>query len=296
MAESTLRLHIAVPARVMRSPRRQRRVQVTALWPSLALLALLTIVAVLGERIAPYEPDAPSLTAALEPPLLFGGTLDHPLGTDGIGRDLLSRVIVGARISLLVGLSATLGAGLIGVALGLAAGYHGGTIGLVTSWLMDVQQALPFVIVAIGLVAVRGPSASMTILVLALTSWVAYARIVRLTTRALRNATFVEAAQVAGAGTRRVLARHVLPNVLPAVLVVGSQQAGAMLLYEAALSFLGLGVPSSSITWGGMVADGRETAVTAPWVSIVPGLAIVLVVLAFTSLADGLNRRFTERS
>jgi peptide/nickel transport system permease protein len=161
----------------------------------------------------------------------------------------------------------------------------------VVNFLVDVQMTLPFVVVGIAVVAVLGNSLTNVIVVLAITGWVAYARIVRLQTMALRNSSFIDAARAIGVGPVRLLWRHMLPNIAGPIIVIASQQIAAMILYEAALSYLGLGVPSSRITWGGMVADGRETLLTTWWVSTIPGIAIVLTVLGFNLVGDWLRDR-----
>jgi peptide/nickel transport system permease protein len=196
--------------------------------------------------------------------------------------------VTGARISLLIGGVATLAAGAVGSLLGAVAGYAGGRVDRVVTFLADVQLALPFVIVAIAVTAALGNSLRNVVFVLAVTGWVGYARIVRLQTLSLRAAPFVEAARVAGAGPGRILLRHLLPNLATPIVVVASQQVAALILFEAALSYLGLGLPGETVTWGGMVADGRDQLLTAPWVSALPGAAIALTVLGFNLLGDWL--------
>jgi peptide/nickel transport system permease protein len=255
------------------------------------IISLLILIALFGQYVITTDPNKQDLVNRLAPPFLFGGTTDHVLGTDGVGADLLARLVAGARISLIVGVVATLVAGAIGVTLGLLAGYAGGLVDTVVNFLVDVQMTLPFVVVGIAVVAVLGNSLTNVIIVLAVTGWVAYARIVRLQTRALRNAPFIDAARAIGVGPGRMLGRHMLPNIAGPVVVIASQQIAAMILYEAALSYLGLGVPSSRITWGGMVADGRQTLLTAWWVSTIPGIAIALTVLGFNLFGDWLRDR-----
>jgi peptide/nickel transport system permease protein len=261
----------------------------------LAIAAVLVVAATVGPLLLPTAPATQDLAGRLAPPVWGGGGWDHPLGTDGLGRDLLARVIAVARVSLLVGVAATLVAGVFGVALGLVAGSLGGWVDRAVTWAADVQLALPFVVVAVAVAATLGPSLRNVVLVLAVTGWVGYARIVRLQARTLRSAPFVEAARALGAGRGRLLLRHLLPNLLGPVAVVASQQVAAMVLYEAALSYLGLGVPSETVTWGRMVADGQETLATAWWVSAVPGAALALAVLGGNLLgdwaADALARR-----
>jgi peptide/nickel transport system permease protein len=264
-----------------------------------SIVVLLVLTALFGELVITTDPNEQDLLNRLSPPYLFGGTTDHLLGTDGVGADLLARLVAGARISLIVGVVATLVAGLVGVTLGLLAGYAGGAVDSIVSFLVDVQMTLPFVVVGIAVVAVLGNSLTNVIVVLAVTGWVAYARIVRLQTRALRNAPFIDAARAIGVGPVRLLWRHMLPNIAGPIIVIASQQIAAMILYEAALSYLGLGVPSNRITWGGMVADGRQTLLTAWWVSTIPGIAIALTVLGFNLVGDWLRDRLdpvTRRS
>jgi peptide/nickel transport system permease protein len=255
----------------------------------LALVVLLVLAALVGPWIVGIDPGRQDLRGRFAPPVWDGGTSEHLLGTDQLGRELLARIVQGARVSLAIGVTATGIAGALGVALGLIAGYRGGLADRVISFAVDVQQTIPFVVVAIGVVTVLRPSLRNVIVVLAVTGWVGYARIVRLQAMALRWAPFVEAARAVGVGPGRMLGRHLLPNVAGPVLVIASQQVAAMILYEAALSYLGLGAPSETITWGGMVAGGRETMTTAWWVSALPGAAIALTVLGFNLLGDWLR-------
>jgi peptide/nickel transport system permease protein len=261
--------------------------------PVAPLLFLLTsiVVVLFGANLSRHDPNAIALSDRLVPPILFGGTSDHILGTDGLGRDVLARLLAGARISLLIALASTVLAGGLGVMLGVVAGYMGGRWDALITWLSDIQMAIPFVVVAIALAATIAPSAGTVVLVLGLTGWATYARVARLSSRPLRTAGFVESARVSGAGDWLVVFRHVLPVISPALIVIACQQAGAMLLYESALSFLGLGVPADTITWGGMVADSRETAQVAWWVTFFPGMAIVVVVFGFNSIGRWMNQR-----
>ena len=252
----------------------------------LALVAILAVAALVGPALVPADPAAQDLTGRLAPPVWAGGDWGRPLGTDHLGRDLLARMVVGARVSLLVGVAATLVAGALGVALGLLAGSTRGWVDRLVTWAADVQLALPFVVVAIAVATTLAPGVDTVVLTLAVTGWVGYARIVRLQARALRAAPFVEAARSVGVGPVRLALRHMLPNLLGPVAVVASQQVAAMVLYEAALSYLGLGVPAGTITWGGMIADGQETLATAWWVSAVPGAALALAVLGGNLLGD----------
>jgi peptide/nickel transport system permease protein len=255
-------------------------------------LLLLIGLGLLGPSIR-QDPGEISLSDRLIAPVGFGGSWNHPLGTDHLGRDVLARVFAGARISLIVATSATIVAGAIGTVIGLLGGYFGGRLDRLAVWLGDVQMAIPFVVVAIGISASFEPSAINVVAVLGVTGWAMYARVSRLAAQPLRRATFVDAARVVGASNGRIVFRHVLPVIAPPLLAIAGQQAGAMMLYEAALSFLGLGVPSGTITWGGMIADARETAQTAWWATIAPGVAIVLVVIGFNATGAVISRRLT---
>jgi peptide/nickel transport system permease protein len=254
------------------------------------LTALLVVAALVGPLL-PLDPTHQALASRLQPPVWAGGAWAHPFGTDQLGRDLLARVIAGARVSLLVGAVATIGAGAIGVALGLLAGFRGGRIDAAIRWLVDVQLAVPFVVMAIALTAAVGRGLGTLLATLALTGWIAYARVVRLQARSAREAPWAEAARSLGASPARVAIRHILPNLTAPILVLATQQVAAMILYEAALSYLGLGLGDKTITWGGMVAGGRETLLVAPWNSIVPGGAIALAVLGLNLLGDALIDR-----
>jgi peptide/nickel transport system permease protein len=283
----------AVAAPLRRQVAFRARISPAAIGTGL-FLAILVLAGIAGPAISPHDPDAVSLGNRLVEPIGFGGSLTRPLGTDQLGRDVLSRVIAGARVSLLVAVSATVLAGTLGTLIGLLGGYFGGMLDRVTTWLGDVQMAIPFVVVAIGVAASIKPSALTVTIVLGITGWATYARVARLAARPIRQAAFVDAARVAGASQARIAFRHVLPVILPPVLAIAGQQTGAMMLYEAALSFLGLGVPAGTITWGGMIADARETAQTAWWATVVPGVAIVLVVIGFNATGALIARRLRE--
>ena len=254
-----------------------------------AVLALLLFTAFVAPHLDGTDPAHQALRARLAPPVGFGGAWTHPLGTDGLGRDLLARVIAGARISLLIGVAATLASGAAGVALGLLAGFFGGWVDRIITFAADVQLALPFVIVAIALAATLGAGIRNVILVLTITGWVGFARILRLQTMALRRAPFIEAARSTGAGSTRIVLRHLAPNLVAPVTVIASQQVAAMILFEAALSYLGLGAGPATVTWGGMISAGRETMLTAWWVTVVPGAAVALTILGLNLLGDWLR-------
>lgn len=276
-----------------RRPRR-RPISPTGVF-GLVTTGIIVLVALFGPMVITADPAAQDLVNRLAPPVGLGGTWEHPLGTDTLGRDLLARVVTGARISMVIGVIATLVAGTIGVTLGLIAGFGGGVLDRLVSWLADVQLAVPFVIVAIALTAVLGNGVTNVLLALVVTGWVGYTRVIRLQAYSFRTAPWVEAARSLGASPGRVALRHVLPNLLPVIVVLASQQVAGMILYEAALSYLGLGVGGSVITWGGMVADGQEALTKAWWVSVIPGAAIAITVLGLNSLGDWLSTARTRR-
>ena len=257
----------------------------------LAILALLAALAVFGPTLWRVDPEAQDLVNRLAPPWGFGGTAPHPFGTDGLGRDTLARLIAGARVSLPLAVTATAAASAIGVSIGVLAGYRGGGIDRVVTWLSDVQLAIPFVVFAIAMTATFGNSIGNVLITLIVTGWVAYARVMRLHARSLRSAEWMQAANAIGATPTRVLLRHLLPNLAAPAVVLATQQAGAMILYESSLSFLGLGIGGSTVTWGGMAALGREAVFKAPWVAVVPGVAIALAILGFNLTGDWLATR-----
>ena len=253
-------------------------------------LLVIALVAVCAGVIAPADPEAIDVNHRLRPPKAVAPTLEkYLLGGDQLGRDILSRIIYGARISLTVGVTAVLLSGSLGMFLGLLAGYYGGRTDEVIMRLADIQLAIPTILLAIALVGVLGPSLRNLILVLGITGWVIYARTIRGVVLSLREQQFVEAARALGSGDRRTLFRCILPNVWTPAIVVASQQVGFMIILESALSFLGLGVQPPTPTWGGMIADGRGYLATAWHVTTFPGLALMATVLAINFFGDGLR-------
>lgn len=255
------------------------------------ILALVCLSAVFADALAPHNPRVGDLVnSKLPPAFLPGGDPRFILGTDELGRDILSRVIHGSRISLLVGFTAVALAGFIGVVLGLVSGFYGGRIDDVIMRIADIQLAVPFILLAIAVLAVLGPGLQNLILTLGVAGWVTYGRVVRGQVISLREKEFVEAARCIGVPNLVIMFRHILPNTLAAVIVVGSFAVASTILAEAALSFLGLGVPPDVPTWGGMVAAGRDQILTGQWwVYTFPGLAIMLTVLAINALGDWLR-------
>jgi peptide/nickel transport system permease protein len=254
------------------------------------IVAVVVVCAVFAPLIARADPNAQDLTSTLVPPMwIAGGVHAHPLGTDNLGRDLLARIIWGARVSAIVGISVVLIGGTIGVTAGLLAGYRRGWVDAVIARITDVQLAFPLVLLAVAIVAVVGPGLWTVIAAIGLTSWVQYVRVVRAETLSLREREFVLAAQAAGATTTRVIGRHLLPNVASAAIVLGTFEIARAIVLESSLSFLGLGVPPTTPSWGGMLADGRQYLDTAWWTALFPGLAIMIAVMGVNLLGDGLR-------
>lgn len=257
---------------------------------SLFIVVLFVLCALVPFWLAPHDPFAQSLTTRLLPlPGMPRGTFEHLLGTDPLGRDILSRIIYGARITLFVSFFAVAVAGVVGIAAGLIGGFYGGRIDAVLQRLIEIQLAFPLILLVIAVVAVVGPSLTNLIVIMGLSGWPRFARVVRGSVLSVRGLEYVEAARAIGASKLRVMANHILPNILSAVIVYASFDLARMLLLEATLSFLGLGVQPPSPTWGGMINDGSKYISMAWWVSLVPGIAIALVILAFNILGDELR-------
>lgn len=257
------------------------------------MLVVVTLCAVAAPIIAPHDPNTQDILNRLAEPLSEDS--EYFLGTDQLGRDILSRLIYGSRVSLLVGLTSVLIAGSVGVVLGLLSGYYGGRLDSVISWLANVQLSFPFILLVIALVAVIGAGLMNVIIVLGLASWVVYQRVIRGEVLAIREREYVEAARVIGARNSQIIVRHVLPNVLTPLIVIGTLQVAQMIIAEAALSFLGLGVQPGIPSWGSMLADGRSYLTVAWWVATIPGLAIVITVLSINLLGDWLRDELDPR-
>jgi peptide/nickel transport system permease protein len=256
----------------------------------LAVVGTVVVVAVFAPLLAPHDFQDQQLPKVLLPPF-WQPRADpaYPLGTDHLGRDLLSRVIFGARTSLLVGGGGVLIAGTIGISLGLLAGYFGRAVDDVIMRLVDVQLSFPPIFLVIAIMAVIGQSLLNVVLVLGLVTWVQYARVVRGATLSVKEKDFVEGARAMGAGHARIVLRHILPNILPPVVVIATVNVSTLILAEAALSFLGLGVQPPTPAWGTMLAEGREVFRIAWWTAVFPGLAIVITVLGVNLLGEGLD-------
>ncbi|HEX7125788.1 MAG TPA: ABC transporter permease [Thermodesulfobacteriota bacterium] len=256
------------------------------------VVAGFALVALLAPWLAPYDPNGTDLGSRLLPPaFLQGGRLAHPLGTDHLGRDILSRLVAGSRVTLLVGASTVALGGLVGGTIGLATGFFGGVLDRVAMRLADIQASFPYILVSLALIAVLGPSLGIVIAVLGLASWPVYARTVRGAVLAVRSRDYVAVAVALGAHPMRVLAAHVTPNVLGPLVIVATLQVSNVMIAEATLSFLGLGVSLSTPTWGGMLREGQSYLFFAPWLAAWPGLAIMLVAVSTNFLGDALNDR-----
>ncbi len=263
-----------------------------------AVLCLVVLLAaVFAPVLAPHDPIAQDITARLRPPAWQPplGSPDHLLGTDQLGRDLLSRIIHGAQASLVVALSAVALSGVVGVCLGLLSGYYGRLLDQVIMRLADIQLAFPFLLLAITLMAVFPPTLTTVVLVLAISGWVTYARLVRGQILTLREKEFVAAARVVGAGDGRIMARHILPNVVPTIIVIGTVQVAQFILAEAALSFLGLGIRPPTPSWGNIINEGQEYIFRAWWIETFPGIAIVVAVSGVGLLGDWLRDMLDPR-
>ena len=267
----------------------------TALF-GLIVVAVVFVAALGAPWLTPYDPTEQDITNRLKPP----GSPDpsgrvHVLGTDHLGRDLLARVIFGARPALMVGFAAVAISGLLGMIVGLVSGYFGGRIDDVFMRLADIQLAFPFILLAIAVIGVLGPSLPVIIVVIGVSSWVVYARVVRGSVLSLREREFVQAGLALGSRDGRILLRHILPNALTPWLVVATLDMARVIVIESALSFLGLGVQPPTPTWGGMLADGRVYISTAWWLATFPGLAILVSVLGINLFGDGLRDTLDPR-
>jgi peptide/nickel transport system permease protein len=256
----------------------------------LGLIAVMVFSALFAEFLTPYSPVNISLPDRLRPPFWeAGGSLAHPLGTDPLGRDLLTRMIYGGRVSLMIGLLGLLVGGGIGATLGLIAGYAGGRVDAFVMRVTDTALSFPIILFAILLVVILGGSILTVVIAVALVLWARFARVVRGETLSLRERDFVALARLAGSSPRRIIVVHLLPNVFNTLMVLLSLQVGWVIIVEASLSFLGAGVPPPTPTWGSMIAEGRDYVASAWWISFFPGLAILVTVLAFNLLGDWLR-------
>jgi peptide/nickel transport system permease protein len=256
----------------------------------LAIIVLLVTMAIAAPLLTPYVPTEHNLADRLMPPFwITNGGLAHPLGTDLFGRDVLSRIIYGARVSLSVAFIAIIVAGAVGTTVGLAAGYFGGIAEIVLMRTVDFFLAVPAVLVAIVLASVFNPSFENVIIVIGLLYWPRYARQVRAETLSIKVRDHVLLARIAGCSAMRIIATHIVPNLVPSLLVLASLQVGSAIILEATLSFLGVGIPPPEPAWGVIVEDGRGMLATAWWIALFPGVAIAITVLSFNLAGDWLR-------
>ncbi|HET6469547.1 MAG TPA: ABC transporter permease [Geminicoccaceae bacterium] len=267
----------------------------TAVGAALVVL-LVALMAISAPWIAPHDPYESDLFRRLQPPgWLPGGEWAYPLGCDALGRDILSRVIYGARVSMFIGVAVILVATAVGTLAGLAAGYLRGITDVVISRVVDVLLGFPYLIFAIGLMAAMGPGLGNIILALVVKEWVLPCRVVRAETLSAREMEYVEAARALGASRGHIMLREILPNILSPVIVVATFRMATIIIIEASLSFLGLGVQPPVPSWGSMVADGRQFLLDAWWVSTLPGVMILVLVLAINLASQGLRDAFDPR-
>jgi len=250
----------------------------------LVLAVAMVLIAIAAPWIAPYDPNEQNVLLKLEPP-----SAEHLFGTDAFGRDVLSRVIFGARISLFVGAFATLAGVLIGTIIGVVSGYLGGTVDRLITAATDVLLSFPQLIMGLMLVAVLGASLSNLILAIAITAVPAFIRVARASTLAMKERDFVDACRALGFGDLRIMFLHVLPNIMDEVVVIGSLWFAAAIRTESTLAFIGLGVPPPTATWGGIIRDGFDNLLDASWLSVFPSLAILTIMIALNLIGDGLR-------
>jgi peptide/nickel transport system permease protein len=281
------------------TPRRRRWVaellRSRTAWVGLALILPILVATAFADTLAPYPPNDQRISSRLQPPGGGVGERRHVLGSDSLGRDVLSRVLHGGRISLLVGVAAVIVSGAIGVTLGLVSGYFRGQVDTVIMRIADIQLAIPVLILALTIMAIFGPSLRNVVIVLGVTGWVPFARIVRGQVLSVRENEYVMAAVALGAGHVRTMAKHILPNVMASVIVMASVRLGGVIIIEASLSFLGLGVQPPTPTWGNLIADGRDLLYTAWWVSTFPGVMLSLAVIGINIIGDWLRDTLDPR-
>ncbi|USG66924.1 ABC transporter permease [Brevibacillus ruminantium] len=256
----------------------------------LIIVVCVVLMSFFASTLAPHDPAKTQAAQRLKPPMwMEGGSAKHPLGTDNLGRDVLSRIMYGSQVSLLVGICAVAVAGAIGVVLGLVSGYFGGWIDSLIMRTVDSFLAIPNILFMLVILTVLGPSLPTLILVLGFTNWVKYARIIRSEVLSVKERDFVKAARTVGASDGRIIFSHILPNVISSFIVVSTLSVATTIISEASLSFLGLGIQPPTVSWGGMLSDGRQYLATSWWVATFPGIAITLTVLGIMFLGDWLR-------
>ncbi|NGN41671.1 ABC transporter permease [Mesorhizobium sp. CGMCC 1.15528] len=276
-------------------PAKTRRLPWTVV-PFLAILAGLVLMAIFAPLVSPVDPNAQNLLARLKAPGFSSRGIVYYLGTDELGRDVLSRIIYGARVSLLVAFASVALSGIFGSTLGMVAAFYRGWVETVLMRLVDIVLSVPAILLAIITVAVLGPSLTNVVIVLALTRWPRYARVAYGQTLSVANMPYVRLSRFMGAGWFRLLSRHILPNIAGGLIVVATLEFGLMVLFEAGLSFLGLGVQPPTSSWGAMLSTGRNYVGTAWWIATFPGVALFLLVLAINLIGDHMRDRLDPRS
>jgi peptide/nickel transport system permease protein len=253
------------------------------------VLLIVVLLAIFAPLLAPHDPYAQDLMARMKPPVFLGGSWEHPLGTDLLGRDFLSRLLYGARISLTIGIVAAFISGIIGTTMGVAAGYFGGRTDTIVTFLVTTRLAMPVVLVALAVVAIFGGSLNVVILVLGFLLWDRFAVVLRASTRQIASREYVTAARAIGCSVPRIVLTEIMPNVANNLIVVVTLEMAHAILLEAALSFLGLGVQPPTPSWGLMVSEGKQMMLFSPWMITIPGIALFALVLAINLLGDGLR-------
>jgi peptide/nickel transport system permease protein len=262
----------------------------------LSIITVFVLLAILAPLVSPADPHSQSLRNRFKPPVWEqGGSWKYPLGTDRLGRDMLSRIIWGARVSLAAGVVTVLLASAFGAAVGLVAGYYGGRVDAALMRMTDATMSFPVILLALILAVTVGPSFTNVVVAIAVILWARYARVIRGQVLTLMHLDFIAQARIAGAGAWRIITRHLFPNTLNTLVVLVTLQIGYVIIVEASLSFLGAGIPPPTPAWGSMIAEGREVVTSAWWASMFPGLAILLVVLAFNLLGDWLRDTFDPK-
>ncbi len=256
----------------------------------MTVVVTVVVVALLAPALAPFDPTTQHLSLRLRPPRwLPGGEARFALGTDHLGRDILSRLLYGARVSLPIAFAATTIGGIIGISLGLLSGYYKGAVDSIVTKLIDIQLSFPFILFAIAVMAVTGPKLTVLVLVLAARSWTTFARVVRGETLTISGNEYVLAARALGATPSRIIGRHITPNILPIAAVIGTLDVGALIILESTLSFLGLGIQPPTVSWGKELSDARQYIQLAWWTTTFPGLALLMIVLSINLLGDRLR-------
>ena len=265
-------------------------------WVPAAILLAVLIAAIGGDALAPFDPNGLDLGSAFKPPFwLGGGTFEHPLGTDNLGRDILSRIIAGANVALVVALYAIVFSGGLGGLIGMISGYFGGIVDATIMRLVDIQMSIPSLALALVLAAVLEPGLSTVIVVIVVSYWTWYARIIRGEILSLKERDYVALARVAGCGTVTIFARHLLPNIMNTIFVLATLQIGQVIIFEASLSFLGLGIQMPDVSWGLMLADARAYNTNAWWAITMPGIALMMTCLASNLMGDWLRDSLDPR-